>query len=205
MPWPFAMWIRVVPRAAKASVEKANNRPCASFADYRKMLEDKSIDAVLITTPDHWHTLPAVHACEAGKDVYCEKPLTLFIDEGKALVKAVRRNKRVFQVGSQQRSDEKFRRACEYVRSGALGKIQSVEVGLPGVILRKRGVRARFRIVSHPAELDFDMWLGPAPKRPYNPNHVHYLFRFFWDYSGGQMTDLGRASPRHRAVGPGHG
>jgi len=177
--------------SAKASVEIANNRPCASFGDYRKMLEDKSIDAVLITTPDHWHTLPAVHACEAGKDVYCEKPLTLFIDEGKALVKAVRRNKRVFQVGSQQRSDEKFRRACEYVRSGALGKIQSVEVGLPGVNFEKKGSRGAVPYGDPPAELDFDMWLGPAPKRAYNPNHVHYLFRFFWDYSGGQMTNWG--------------
>src|SRR4051812_43198952 len=94
--------------AAKERVEKANKRPCATFSDYRKLLEDKSIDAVLISAPDHWHTLPAIHACEAGKDVYCEKPMTLFITEGQALVKAVRHHKRVFQTGSQQRSDAGF-------------------------------------------------------------------------------------------------
>src|SRR3989449_1635381 len=109
--------------AAKQKVEKANGRPCAAFSDYRKMLEDKSIDAVLISTPDHWHTLPALHACEAGKDVYCEKPMNLFIAEGQALVKAVRHYKRIFQTGSQQRSDSNFRLACEYVRSGRLAKL----------------------------------------------------------------------------------
>ena len=92
------------------------------------MLEDKSIDAVLISTPDHWHTLPAIHACQAGKDVYCEKPLTLFIAEGQALVKAVRRYQRVFQTGSMQRSSEEFRIACELVRNGAIGKIEPQEL-----------------------------------------------------------------------------
>src|SRR6185436_11747008 len=106
---------------------------CRVYGDYRKLLEDKSIDAVLISTPDHWHTLPALHACEAGKDVYCEKPLTLFITEGEALVRAVRHHKRVFQTGSQQRSAPEFLKACEYVRSGRLGKIRSVKVGLAGV------------------------------------------------------------------------
>src|SRR5262249_25592633 len=115
--------------AAKERVEKANGRPCAAFGDYRKMLEDKSIDAVVISTPDHWHTLPSIEACQAGKDVYCEKPLTLFITEGQALVKAVRQNKRVFQTGSMQRSDKLFRKACEYVRSGRIGKIKSIKVG----------------------------------------------------------------------------
>src|SRR5438477_8391802 len=98
-------------QTAKKRVEESNGRPCATFSDYRKMLEDKTIDAVLISTPDHWHTLPAIHACEAGKDVYCEKPLTLFIAEGQALVKAVRRYQRVFQTGSQQRSEPNFLKA----------------------------------------------------------------------------------------------
>lgn len=176
--------------AAREKVEKANGRPCASYSDYRKMLEDKSIDAVLISTPDHWHTLPAIHACEAGKDVYCEKPLTLFIAEGLALVKAVRQHKRVLQTGSQQRSDEKFRQACEYIRSGRLGKIKTVWVGLPGVNWEKMSA-PNASDGQPPPELDYDMWLGPAPERPYNKNHVHYLFRFFWDYSGGQMTNWG--------------
>jgi predicted dehydrogenase len=177
--------------AAKAKVEKANNRPCAAFADHRKLLEDKSIDAVVISTPDHWHVLQSIHACQAGKDVYCEKPLTLFISEGQALVKAVRQNRRVLQTGSMQRSDAKFLQACEYVRSGRLGKIKKVNVGLPGVNYTSRAKPLTVPDSEPPAALDYDRWLGPAPKRPYNPNRVHYLFRFFWDYSGGQMTNWG--------------
>jgi len=146
---------------------------------------------VLISTPDHWHTLPAIHACEAGKDIYCEKPMTLFIAEGQALVKAVRRHKRVFQTGSQQRSDAKFRQACEYVRSGRLGRIRTIKVGLPGVNFEKKAEPVPVADTQPPPELDYDMWLGPAPKRPYNKNRVHYLFRFFWDYAGGQMTNWG--------------
>jgi len=153
------------------------------------MLEDNSIDAVLISTPDHWHILPAIHACEAGKDVYCEKPLTLFIAEGQALVKAVRHNKRVFQTGNQQRSDAKFRQACEYVRSGRIGKIKTIEVGLPGVNWDQKATQSTER--EPPPELDYNLWLGPAPQRAYDKNRVHYLFRFFWDYAGGQMTNWG--------------
>ena len=178
-------------QAAKERIEKTNGRPCAVFGDYRKMLEDKSIDAVLISTPDHWHTLPAFHACEAGKDVYCEKPLTLFIDEGRVLVDVVRRTKRVFQTGSQQRSDAKFLKGCEYVRSGRLGKIKTIKVGLPTVNYLDRAKPPVVPDGPPPEGFDYDTWLGPAPKRPYNKNHVHYLFRFFWDYSGGQMTNFG--------------
>lgn len=177
--------------AARKKVEDTNSRPCAGFSDYRKLLEEKSIDAVVITTPDHWHTLPALHACEAGKDVYCEKPMTLFVSEGQALIKAVRRHNRVFQTGSQQRSDSKFRRACEYVRSGRIGKVTTVKVGLPGVNFEKKGEALVVPDTLPPAELDFDFWLGPAPLRAYNKNRCHYLFRFFWDYSGGQMTNWG--------------
>jgi len=178
-------------QAAKARVEKANGRPCATFSDYRKLLEDKSIDAVLIATPDHWHTLPAIHACQAGKDVYCEKPLTLTIAEGQALVKAVRHYKRVLQTGSQQRSNAKFLKACEYVRSGRIGKVKSVKVGLSGVNYVEKAKPITVPDGEPPTELNYDMWLGPAPQRPYNKNRVHYLFRFFWDYAGGQMTNWG--------------
>jgi predicted dehydrogenase len=177
--------------AAKAQVEAANQRPCAVFGDYRKMLEDKSIDAVVVSTPDHWHALPSIHACQAGKDVYCEKPLTLFIAEGQALVRAVRDHKRVLQTGSQQRSDAKFLQACEYIRSGRLGKIKSVKVGLSGVNYTSRANPPTLPDGEPPAELDYNLWLGPAPWRAYNKNRVHYLFRFFWDYSGGQMTNWG--------------
>jgi predicted dehydrogenase len=175
--------------AAKKRVEAANpKRPCAAYADYRKLLEDKSIDAVLIATPDHWHALPAIQACQAGKDVYCEKPLTLNIAEGIALVKAARAHDRVVQTGSQQRSEAKFRRGCEFVRDDYIGKLKEVRVGLPGVNWMKD---PPVPDGAPPPELDYDFWLGPAPARRYNAQRVHYYFRFFWDYSGGQMTNWG--------------
>lgn len=177
--------------AAAARVEKANGGSCKTFGDYRRMLEDKSIDAVCISTPDHWHALPAIHACEAGKDVYCEKPMTLTIREGQVMEKVARRTGRIVQNGSQQRSDPKFRRACELLRSGCLGKIKSVHVGLPGPNYADRAKPLTVPDSEPPAELDYDLWLGPAPWRPYNVNRVHYLFRFFWDFAGGQMTNWG--------------
>jgi predicted dehydrogenase len=177
--------------AAAARVEKANGAKCKTFTDYRRMLEDKSIDAVCISTPDHWHALPAIHACQAGKDVYCEKPLTLTIREGQVLEKIARRTGRIVQTGSQQRSDPKFRRACELLRSGYMGKIKSVHVGLPGPNYTDRAKPPTLPDSEPPPELDYDLWLGPAPWRPYNKNRVHYLFRFYWDFSGGQMTNWG--------------
>jgi predicted dehydrogenase len=173
--------------AGKAKAEEFSGRACAAFSDYRKLLEDPTIDAVCISTPDHWHVLAAADACEAGKDVYCEKPLTLTVAEGRALVKIVRRTGRILQTGSQQRSDPKFRKGCEYVRNGRLGKIHTVRVGLPSVNFSGPPVPDS----EPPPELDYDFWLGPAPWRPYNEKRVHYLFRFFWDYSGGQMTNFG--------------
>jgi predicted dehydrogenase len=174
--------------AAAGLVEKSTQQKPAVFHDYRKMLDDKSIDAILIATPDHWHALPAIEGCLAGKDVYCEKPLTLFIEEGKRLVKAAKVNKRVVQCGSMQRSDPKFLKAAEYVRNGRLGKIKRVLVGLVGVNWTKDPLVPDS---EPPPELDYNMWLGPAPWRPYNKHRVHYFFRFFWDYSGGQMTNWG--------------
>ena len=173
--------------AAEAQVEKASGKKPFATDDYRKLLDRKDVDAVVITTPDHWHALMAVDACNAGKDVYCEKPLTLCIAEGRKIVEAARKNKRIVQTGSQQRSDERFRRACEYVRSGRLGKISEVRVGIPGPNFKAPAVADG----SPPKELNYDMWLGPAPKRAYNEKRVHYLFRFFWDYSGGQLTNFG--------------
>jgi predicted dehydrogenase len=174
--------------SAAAVVEKATTRKPVIFSDYRKLLEDKSIDAVLVATPDHWHALPSIEACLAGKDVYCEKPLTLFIEEGKRLVQAARKHKRIVQCGSQQRSEAKFLKAAEYVRNGRIGKIKRVLVGLVGVNWTKEPAVPDS---APPPELNYDMWLGPAPARPYNKHRVHYFFRFFWDYSGGQMTNWG--------------
>jgi len=167
-------------------VSAAGGRP-QGFHDYRKMLDRKDIDAVVISTPDHWHALATVHACQAGKDVYCEKPLSLTVAEGRQMVEVARKTGRVVQTGSQQRSDDRFRLACELVRSGKIGKVTEVLVGIPGVNYSLPPVPD----ADPPAELDYDFWLGPAPKTLYNVNHVHYNFRFFWDYSGGQMTNWG--------------
>ncbi len=174
---------------AAKELEKGDFKPRAE-SDYRKLLDSKDIDAVLVSTPDHWHALVTIDACKAGKDVYCEKPLTLVVTEGRAIVKAARENKRIVQCGSQQRSAKEFRQACELVRNGALGKLKEVKVGLPGpnwVDKAKKPVLD----TAPPVALDYDRWLGPAPERAYNANRVHYLFRFFWDYSGGQQTNFG--------------
>lgn len=157
------------------------------FEDYRKLLERRDIDAVVVSTPDHWHALTTINACQAGKDVYCEKPLTLTILEGRKMVEAAREHDRVVQTGSQQRSSKEFRTACELVRNGAIGKVHTVLVGIntpnhPGKPIPDS---------DPPAELNYDLWLGPAPQRPFNKNRVHYNFRFFRDYSGGQMTNWG--------------
>ena len=172
---------------AHKTVETANGGTCAAFGDYRRLLDRKDIDAVVITVPDHWHALITVDACAAGKDVYCEKPLSLTVVEGRAMVEAARRFGRMVQTGSQQRSDDKFRLACELVRNGYLGKIKTIKVGIPGNNFKGPAVADS----APPAELDYNFWLGPASKKPYNEKHVHYNFRFFWDYSGGQMTNFG--------------
>ena len=166
-------------------------RSCAAYEDFRDVIERKDIDAVYIATPDHWHAIIAIAAANAKKDIFCQKPLSLTIAEGRAMSNAVKRNKVVFQTGSQQRSDTKFRKACEYVRSGRIGKVKTIKVGLPGVNWEKEGLPPRFPDSEPPPELDYDLWLGPAPWRPYNQRRVHYFFRFFWDYSGGQMTNWG--------------
>ncbi len=161
--------------------------------DFRELVVRDDIDAVLIGTPDHWHAIPAVEAMKHGKDVYCEKPLTLTIAEAKMLIDVARRRNRVFQVGSQQRSDREFRIACEAVRNGRIGKIKQVFAAVGGP--------------SRPCDLgeeemepglDWDMWLGPAPMRPYHsvlsPRGIHSHFpdwRSFKEYSGGGMTDWG--------------
>ncbi len=179
--------------AAKDAVEKAGKGGSVqTTGDYRKLLDNKDVDAVVISTPDHWHAIPTVHACMAGKDVYCEKPLSLTVAEGQAMVKAARKYRRVVQTGSQQRSEYKgyFRIAAELVRGGKLGALKGIQVGIPKVNYDEKAVKGATD-GPPPPELDYDFWLGPAPRRPYNVNRVHYLFRFFWDYSGGQMTNWG--------------
>ena len=178
---------RNTPRHAHKLVA-AQNGKCAVFGDFRKLLEMPGIDAVVVSTPEHWHALPTIAACEAKKDVYCEKPLTLFVAEGRKMVEAARRNSCIVQTGSQQRSDGRFRLACELVASGRLGKIEKVEVGIaevndPGPLGPD---------TDSPKELDYDFWVGPSPYRPYNEKRVHYNFRFWWAFAGGQVTNWGR-------------
>ncbi|AGA25361.1 Gfo/Idh/MocA family protein [Singulisphaera acidiphila] len=169
-------------------VEKSREKKkCDGYDDYRKVLDRKDIDAVVISTPDHWHALMEIHACQAGKDVYCEKPLSLTIREGRQMVEAARANNRIVQTGSQQRSSPGFREVCELVRSGRIGKVQKVLVGIPKVNFEGDALPDS----APPTYLNYDRWLGPALYRPYNSKRVHYLFRFFWDYSGGQMTNFG--------------
>jgi predicted dehydrogenase len=158
---------------------------CARFKDFRQLLDRKDINAVTIATPDHWHTLIAIDALRKGKDVYCEKPLTLTVAEGQALVKVARQTGRIFQVGSQQRSDARFRLACELVRNGRIGKVQTVETRIGA------NPKGTFKTAPVPEGLDWDFWQGQTPKVEYIPERCHYEFRWWYEYSGGKMTDWG--------------
>ena len=159
----------------------------ATFTDFRKILERKDVDIIVNGTPDHWHSLINIGAARAKKDVYGEKPLTLTIDEGKHVIRAVRENKIVFQTGTQQRSDRRFRLACELIRNGRLGKLQTVEVFVPAGL--REGPFATDQVA--PAGLNWDLWLGQAPKVGYMKERAGNSFRWWWDYAGGPVTDWG--------------
>ena len=168
-------------------------RGCATYHDFRDLCARDDIDATLICTPDHWHCLPAIAAAKSGKDIYLEKPLSFSIAEGRALSDAVRRHGRVFQTGSQQRSEWNFRYACELVRNGRIGKLHTVRVGLPTD--PATGLRPHMPV---PANLDYDLWLGPAPWAPYTEERVHPqndYGRPGWlrmlDYGAGMITGWG--------------
>ena len=168
---------------------------CTAYEDFREVIARKDIDAVLIALPDHWHSIPVIEAARAGKDIYGEKPLSLTIAEGRAMCDAVKASNRVFQCGSQQRSDPRFRKACEIVRNGGIGKLKTVTCGLPGGTpdLGKTGDRQDPEPV--PEGFNYDMWLGPAPEAPYAPARCLVNFRWILDYSGGQITDWGGHHP----------
>lgn len=171
--------VREQARAAFGSTPKI-------YEDYRQLLDRKDIDVVTIGVPDHWHTKMVIDACRAGKDVYCEKPLTLTIDEGKMLTKVVKDTGRVVQVGSWQRSDHRFRLAVEMVRQGRIGKLQTVDV-----VLGKNLTGGPFPERPVPGSLNWDLWQGQTPNVPYIEQRCHYTFRWWYEYSGGQMTDWG--------------
>jgi predicted dehydrogenase len=175
--------------AAKAKIDKAaGNRDCAAYDDFREVLARDDLDAVVVATPDHWHVPIAIAAVKAGKAVYVEKPLTLTIQQGRILADMVRRYNAILQVGSQQRSDEKFIKAVELVRNGRLGELKTVKVT---ILARAGAASGPWSPQPVPPELDYDMWLGPAPWAPYHKERCHYNFRFVSDYSGGDMTNWG--------------
>jgi predicted dehydrogenase len=157
------------------------------YPDFRRLLDDKDVQAVVVSTPDHWHALQTMLACAAGKDVYVEKPLTLFVREGRWMLDVARRHSRIVQVGTQQRSGPPYHHAGQLLRAGHIGAVNSVRMTAFRNIMPGFGRPADS---DPPAELDWEMWLGPAPLRRYNPNRALYHFRWFWDYSGGQMTNL---------------
>jgi len=170
-------------------VEKAKQKKPEGYSDFRKLLERKDLDAVVIATPDHWHALTTIMACDSGRDVYVEKPLSHNIIEGQKMVEAAKRNKRITQMGTQihNHPSQNYARVAKTVQSGILGKIQKVrcwkcdetqDLGNPPD-------------ADAPSTLDYDFWLGPAPRRAYNPNRSHFNFRFFWDYAGGKFSDFG--------------
>ncbi len=179
---------------ASALARRAGHQP-KEVRDFREILADRSIDAICIATPDHWHPYICVEACKAGKDVYVEKPACVAASEGAVMVEAARKYKRVVQAGTWQRSGAHFQKACEIVRSGELGKVSMAKSWIysnqPAAGIGNPGDK------EPPAGLDWDLWLGPAPARRFNPNrfgiypNAYSYFRFFWDYAGGQLTDSG--------------
>jgi predicted dehydrogenase len=173
-----------------AGVEKIRGKkPANLYKDWRKVIDNKDINVVIVGTPDHWHCLQMVAACEAGKDVYCEKPLGRTIEECNIMIKAAQKNKTIVQVGQWQRSDPHWLDAVSFIRSGKLGKIRLVRVySYQGW---NTSIPVQPDLATPPAGVDYDMWLGPAPKRPFNANRFHFTFRWFWDYAGGLMTDWG--------------
>ena len=171
-----------------ADLEKAGIKKPKLYKDYRKLLEDKDVDVVIIGTPDHWHCLQLSDAVKAGKDVYCEKPLANSIEECNLMLNSVQASDRMVQIGQWQRSQPHFVDAIDFVHSGKLGEIRLAKAwayqGWMGSIPVLPDTAA-------PAGVDYDMWLGPAPKRPFNANRFHFNFRWYWDYAGGLMTDWG--------------
>lgn len=175
--------------AASAIVNKKyGNSDCALYNDFRELNDRTDIDAVIIATPDHWHALNAIDAIKKGKDTYVQKPLTWSVQEGRALCDAVKTHRRILQTGSQQRSDERFRQACELVRNGRIGTLKYINIGIPD---NNRECEPTWTPEPVPEGFDYNFWLGPAPDAEYHHQRCHYEFRFILDYSGGQVTNFG--------------
>jgi len=177
----------VLDKRAKELTDMTGTKPTL-YKDFRALIDNQDIDAVIIATPDHWHPLIMIAACEAGKDVYVEKPLANSIEECNRMVAAAKHYNRVVQVGQWQRSGPHWDSAMAFVHSGALGKIRTVKAWAYQGWMKDIPMRPDEPV---PDGVDYDMWLGPAPKRPFNPNRFHFNFRWYWDYAGGLMTDWG--------------
>lgn len=175
-------------KSTLARLDKLGKARPEAVKDYRRIIDRKDVDVCLVCTPDHWHALPTIAACQAGKDVYVEKPLATSIGEGRAMRNVAREKGRICQMGTHWRSGEHFREAAEMVRAGKLGKVRQVRCWAYLDWIRDCGNPPDG---SAPAGVDYDMWLGPAPARPFNKNRFHFNFRWFWDYAGGLMTDWG--------------
>jgi predicted dehydrogenase len=170
-------------------VKKQKGNTPDTARDYRSLLDRKDLDAVIIATPDHWHALPSIHAVMAGKDVYVEKPVGHNVCEGKAMIAAARKFNKIMAVGTQQRSSTHFQQAVDIVRSGKLGKVFWIQTwNVENISPVGMG---KYPDGEAPSYVDYDRWLGPAPKRAFNPNRFHLLFRWFFDYAGGMMSDWG--------------
>jgi predicted dehydrogenase len=157
--------------------------------DFREVLDRKDVDALIVAVPDHWHAAITIAACQAGKDVYCEKPLSLTIVEGRKMVTAARQHNRIVQAGSQQRSGAHYAQAVKLIQDGGIGDVHRIRAGMQRNIFP--GLKPTALQSGLTDQLDWDMWLGPAPARPFDPFRCIYNFRWFWDYSGGQMTNWG--------------
>ncbi|MGF1580778.1 MAG: Gfo/Idh/MocA family protein [Gemmataceae bacterium] len=174
-------------RRTRETARRIGNN-CRQFSDFRELVARDDIDAVIIATPEHWHALTSIAAMKAGKDVYCEKPLTLFLDEGKHMVNVSRETRKILQTGRHQRSESRrnFRLAAELVRNGRIGHVSTIRT-----LIGTNPQGGPFPVARVPEGLDWDFWLGPCPRVPYVEKRCHYEFRWWYDYSGGKMTDWG--------------
>lgn len=176
---------------ARQAVEAGYGAGIAARGDFREILAQQGVDAVMVSTTDHWHVPISILAARAGKDVICEKPLTHNVADGRRLVEAIRQTGRVFQTASENRTVPEYKQMCEIARSGRLGRIRRVRVGLPGGYWP--GTQKFNPVVyeAPPRTFNYDMWLGPAPEKPYTPGRTHFVFRWISDYSGGMLADWG--------------
>ncbi len=178
--------LNLVPAALKAIPSRQRREPKV-VQDLREVIDAKEVDALVVATPDHWHALATIWACQAGKHVYVEKPISHNLIEGRRMVEAARKYRRVVQVGTQRRSAAFLQQAAEYVRGGGLGKVPFARAWIAG----HRKSIGKLADCKPPEKVDYNLWLGPAPERPFNPNRFHYNWHWFWDYGTGELGNNG--------------